>query len=336
MNILVTGGSGHVGRGVATRLVNSGHAVRVLDWRIGDQRLAGAEYVEGDITHFAGLREQVRGMEGIIHLAAVPNPTMASGTEIFQINCWGTYNVFEAAAQEGIRRVACASSINALGYNFGVKSFPIVYFPMDEDHPLFTTDPYSFSKQTIESIAAYYWRRDGISSTCLRMPFVVAFDDRFAWAKEMVTAYRNVVSGLLSFPEAQQRVWLEKIFARLAQERRERFFEKPWDPARLPAFDPVFLAGFGYTDFWSIIAVEDAAQAFEKSLLAEYEGSHPLFVSQRENTVGVESEALLRLFYPEVTKRTRPIPGAGTLLSYDRAAQLIGFEPEVVVRERLA
>jgi nucleoside-diphosphate-sugar epimerase len=261
---------------------------------------------------------------------------MGSGTEIFRINTQGTYNVFEAAAAEGLCRVTCASSINALGYNFGVKSFPIEYFPVDEDHPVFTSDPYSFSKETVEAIAAYYWRRDGISSTSLRMPFVFAFDERFAWAKEMVKAYQRVVGDLLAFPEDQQQEWLGRIFARLAEQRQGRIFEKPFDPEMFQGFDPVFLAGFGYTDFWSIIAVEDAAQAFEKSLLAEFEGSHPLFVSQRENTVGLESEALLRLFYPEVTRRRRPIPGAGTLLSYDRAAQLIGFEPQFVVRERLA
>ncbi len=54
-----------------------------------------------------------------------------------------------------------ASSINALGFNFGIKSFPIQYFPLDEAHPSFTTDAYSFSKQIIEEVAAYYWRQGG-------------------------------------------------------------------------------------------------------------------------------------------------------------------------------
>jgi nucleoside-diphosphate-sugar epimerase len=339
MKILVTGGTGGVGRGVVTRLVNSGHVVRVVDLRADPQnRLPGAEYVTCDITRFDDLREQVRGMEGIIHLAAYPYPAAAPGPEIYRVNCWGTYNVYEAAAQEGIRRVSCASSINALGFNYGIKSFPIEYFPIDEAHPIFTTDPYSFSKQTIESIADYYWRREGISSTSLRMPFVFAYDERVPWMKEMkgmLDTYQRVMAELIASPAEKQRAWLDKIFANLAEMRRTRATEKPWNDEPPPEFDPSQIAGFGYTDFWSIITVEDAAQAFEKSLLADFEGSHPLFVTQRDNNPGIDSETLLKLFFPAVTARKKPIPGATTLVSYDRATALIGYAPEHTVGEHI-
>ncbi len=63
-----------------------------------------------------------------------------------------------------------ASSINALGFNYGIKSFPIRYLPVDEDHPTFTTDPYSFSKQILEEIGAYYGRREGISRCSCACP----------------------------------------------------------------------------------------------------------------------------------------------------------------------
>jgi nucleoside-diphosphate-sugar epimerase len=69
-----------------------------------------------------------------------------------------------------------ASSINALGYYFGKVQFPILYFPVDEEHPTFTTDSYSFSKQIVEQIAAYYHRREGIDSVCLRLPAVLSRD----------------------------------------------------------------------------------------------------------------------------------------------------------------
>ena len=337
MKIMVTGGAGQVGRGVVARLVNHGHDVRAVDLHTDKERIAGAQYVEGDITRFEDAREQVRGMDAVIHLAAHAHPGAASGVEIFRVNCVSTYNVFEAAAQEGIRRVSAASSINALGYNFGVKSFPIEYFPMDEAHPTLATDPYSFSKQTTESIAEYYWQRDGISSTCLRMPSVFSLNGRFPWMKQLVQSLQGAIGELLASPPEKQREWLDKINARLAESRRDRAFEIPWEKRmRGGPPDPVFLAGFGYTDFWSIIDVDDAAQAFEKSLLADFEGSHALFVSQRENSIGAESEALARLFYPQVTARRRPVSGAATLLSYDRAAALIGFEPQIIVRDRLA
>lgn len=335
MKILVTGGSGGIGSVLAARLVRNGHTVRVADWKQAETTLPGVETILCDVADFDQVRAAARGMEGIAHLAAYPNPAMASGPETFRVNALGTYNVFEAAAQEGIRRVAQASSINAFGNGYGVHDVPLRYFPIDEAHPTYTSDPYSFSKETAESIAAYYWRREGISSTSLRMPFVVTFDERFMHMSRGVGLFRQALNDLLTAPPARQREWVGKIRAWNAKMRSERMGEKPWSGGPPDDFDPEMMAGFGVNDFWAILAVEDAAQAFEKSLLAHFEGSHPLFISQRENSNGVESEALLRVFYPEISARKRAIPGASTILSYDRARQLIGYEPEVLIRERL-
>jgi nucleoside-diphosphate-sugar epimerase len=338
MKILVTGGSGNVGRGVVRRLADHGHAVRVVDWRVQDPQ-PGIEYVECDITQFGALREQARGQEAVVHLAAYAFPGAASGPEIFRVNCAGTYNVFEAAAVEGIRRVACASSINALGYNFGVKSFPIRYFPVDEDHPTSTTDPYSFSKQTTEAIAAYYWRRDGISSALLRMPFVYTLNEEMNYFTNLyLEGVQRFIDHFVTLPAGERAAQVDALKARLEQRRATRVWEQPvegsWDEA-VDFNDPAMMAFFGYTDFWSILSVEDAAQAFEKSVLAGFEGSHPLLLSERENASGIESETLLSIFYPEVPERRRPIPGKATLLSYERARQLIGFEPERSLRQQL-
>jgi nucleoside-diphosphate-sugar epimerase len=335
MKILVTGGTGSIGKFVTARLVKSGHEVRAADLKPVVNPVAGVEYVKCDITVYDQVCDAVRGMEGIAHLAAYPNPSLAPGPEIFRVNCWGTYNIFEAAAREGIRRVAQASSINALGNGYGVHSIPLKYFPIDEEHPIYTSDPYSFSKETVESIAAYYWRREGVVSTSLRMPFVAVFDERFLFMSKMVAKFRQALHELLNAPPGKQREWMDKIHAGTAKMRAERMGEKPWSREFTPGeIDLEMMASFGYNDFWGIVAVEDAAQAFEKSLLVEFEGSHPLFINQCENSTGEESEALLRVFYPEVTERKRTIPGAGSIVSYDRAKELIGYEPEVLVRER--
>ena len=340
MKILVTGGTGHVGRAVVTRLVRNGHQVKVIDRRLGE-RIDGAEYVECDITDFKSLREQVRGQEAIAHLAAIPYPGGASGDEIFRINCAGTFNVFEATAAEGIRRMACASSINALGYNFGVKGFPIQYFPIDEEHPSFTTDPYSFSKQINEAISAYYWRREGISSTCLRMPGVYGMTEESRWmGREFFTRYRDAFAGLMSLAVAERETRVRQLLSERDAMRAQRFAEKSWGERRrrgeaLNFNDPSMLIRFGYTDFWAIISTEDAAQAFEKSLLADYEGSHPLYVNETQNFTSIESETLAQLFFPEVKDRKRPLPGAACLVSFEKARQLIGFEPEYLLGDRL-
>jgi len=332
MKILVTGGIGNVGRTLVAQLVQHGHQVKVVD-RHEPVEIAGAEYARCDITDFAALRVQVRGQEGIIHLAGIPHPGGVPGPEIFRINCTGTYNVYEAAALEGIKRVACASSINAFGFNFGIKSFPIRYLPIDEDHPGFTTDPYSFSKQTVEEIAAYYWRREGITSACLRLPWVFERTEALlAMAKQFLDYYRKGFADLLALPQEEREERIRQAIHMLDERRALRLSEKPWDEndhGPQDDFDPEMMLLFGYTDFFSLISAEDSAQAFEKALLADYTGSHALYVSAAENTTGMDAEVLARIFYPEVTARSRPLVGKESLVSYDRARQLLGFKPEI-------
>jgi nucleoside-diphosphate-sugar epimerase len=338
MNILVTGGAGNVGKGVVAHLIQQEHQVRVIDRKI-EGKQDGVEYAACDITDYDVVREQVRGMQGIIHLAAYPYPGAAPGPELFRVNATGTYNVFEAAAAEGIRRVTCASSINAFGFNFGVKEFPIHYFPIDEAHPTFTSDPYSFSKGITEEIAAYYWRRDEISSTCLRMPWVYSITPEWVdMGKTFLQQYEAGMREFLALPTAEQAQRVQAFKADLVKQRALRLAEKPFAPDghnEEEYQDPSLMVFFGYSDFWAVISVDDTARAFEQSLLAEYEGSHPLFIAERENSTGIDSEALLRILFPEVTTRRRSIAGNSSIISYDKARDLIGFEPRYILRERM-
>jgi nucleoside-diphosphate-sugar epimerase len=314
--------------------------VKVVD-RHAPVEIAGAEYVQCDINDFKALRDQVRGQEGIVHLAGIPYPGGAPGEEIFLINCAGTYNIFEAAALEGIKRVSCASSINAFGFNFGIKPFPIRYFPIDEAHPGVTTDPYSFSKQILEEIAAYYWRREGISSISLRMPWVYEITSELDWWGKKAFGYiHKCYDDLLSLPLAERQQTALSMVKELDDKRALRLNEKPWVP-EVPAeneefeFKEEWFTLWGYTDFWSVISANDAAQAFEQGLLVDYEGSHPLFVCEAQNMLGIPAETLAQLFYPQVTARSRPLVGNEPLLSADRARKLLGFEPAFSMHQAL-
>lgn len=332
MNILVTGGLGGVGRAVVQRLLNHGHTVRSFD-RSTNNPIAGAECIAGDLTDFNAVRESVRGCDAVIHLAALVYPGAAPAPELFHINAGGTFNVYEAAAQEGIKRVASASSINALGFNFGVRSFPIQTFPLDEAHPSFTTDVYSFSKRTVEEIAGYYWRRDGIAGVQLRLPFVYSSMPGFReMLRQFIGEVKLSLDGLMQIPEAELREKAQHARAEREKLQASRAFEKPWqdnEPPDAPrgAFDPMMIVAGGYTDFWTSISAEDAAQAFEKGVTAGYEGSHPLYVCEVENSVGLPSALLARTFFPE-SKIARPLLGCESLVSFARATKLIGYAPE--------
>ena len=163
MFIIVTGGIGHIGCATVESLLQQGHSVRVLDrTAVADiesdvqETIKDADYTKVDITDFDSLEPHFDGADAVVHLAVLTYPGAGLEHDIFRINANGTFNIYRAAANAGIRRVVCASSINALGYNYGIKSFNIQYFPIDEEHPPFTTDPYSFSKGIVEEISAYF------------------------------------------------------------------------------------------------------------------------------------------------------------------------------------
>ena len=337
MNILVTGGKGAVGAPLVARLVRSGQRVTVLDRSAaavpaGAHGAAGAEYIQCDVNDYAALLPHFTGIEAVIHLAAIPNPGGAAAEEIFRINCSGTFNVYTAAAAAGIQRVVTASSINHLGYYYGVRDFPLRYFPIDEEHPNFTTDAYSFSKQVTEQIADYFWRRDGISSVCLRLPGVYPnLPDVPHHVRQWIERARQSLRAFMELPEAERQAQLAQLLEHSKELRTRRIMEIPWDRWQeigYNPFDPQNGLLSSRANFWASINAEDSAQAFEKAALAPLEGSHALFVNDDHNNTGLPSEELLHAFFPDVTRRTRPLVGSESLVSIEKARALIGFEPE--------
>jgi nucleoside-diphosphate-sugar epimerase len=329
MRILVTGGTGTVGRMAVARLVEHGHEVTVIGRRAG-MEMKGAAYKVCDIVDFACLTECVKGMEGIVHLAAIPNPSMGTSEDIFHANCTGTFNVYQAAAKAGIKRIISASSINALGFNFGAKRFPLRYFPMDEEHPSFTTDPYSFSKQIMEETGAYFWRREGISSLFLRLPGVYELTpEREEHMRAFRTAARQQYEELLVIPEAQRLEIVAGIIAQHDELRAQRAFEMSdnWPKLRELPYARVM---FGYSNFWVSIDARDSAQCIEKGLLADFEGSHPVYVNDDHNSAGIPTQTLVEWFYPDVPLK-HPLVGTEMLVSIDKVRDLVGFAPEYSV-----
>ena len=178
--------------------------------------------------------------------------------------------MYQAAAESGIKRVVTASSINAFGFNFGIKDFVVQYLPIDEEHPTFTTDPYSFSKQVTEDIAAYYWRREGISGVCLRLPAVI--DTTSGWAAWRV-GVRQETEALFRLLHQKEKTagvkHLQDVFALLQKTREQRLNESPSFRSLPRTADALIM--IGYTNFWTGLDTRDTAQALEKGVLADYE-----------------------------------------------------------------
>jgi nucleoside-diphosphate-sugar epimerase len=211
------------------------------------------------------------------------------------------------------------------------------YFPIDEEHPTFTTDPYSFSKEVIEDVGAYYWRRDGITSVALRLPGVRRQEHAASQEqRRAVGQARAVLDKVAALPRAERLERLAAARKKTMEYRRQRPLEyganergvRPQDFADDPFSRMYMGARF---NFWACVDERDSAQAVQKSLAAEYEGSHVLFINDSHNWLLYDTNALLDLFYPEVPQRKRPIQGTESLVSIDKARGLIGFEPEYSV-----
>jgi hypothetical protein len=336
MQILLTGGSGSVGKSVVDRLVNHGYRVRVIG-RKTDVQIEGAEYQSCDITDFPHLRETIRGCEAVVHLAAIPNPGMAKPQGVFEANCQGTFNVYQAAAEEGIKRIVQASSINAAGQFYGVKPAPLHYLPMDEEHPVFSTDAYSFSKHVIEEIGDYFWRREGISSVAYRLPYVAPPSYHEAVIQNRIRI-QNLVDGLLKHSVDERQAWFENAWNAYNDFRSRRPFETSGYARQYVSELPedtknAFMAMGWRVNFYTVLDERDSAQAIEKGLTANFEGSHTLFINDSKNWTGVPSKDLAALFYADVNAFKHPLAGTESLVSIEAARRLIQFEPEYSFEE---
>jgi len=174
MRIVVTGASGKVGRYVLDEL-HGRHDLVAFDVR--EPARADVAYVKGDVTNLEHCRRGLEGAEVVIHLAAIPNPLNDPAERIMRINALGTFNVVEAAASAGVRRVVTASTDSALGFVFRKRDFLPDYLPIDEDHPLRPQDPYGLSKLLCEEICKSYTRGVGLETVCVRICRVIFPDE---------------------------------------------------------------------------------------------------------------------------------------------------------------
>ena len=160
--VVVTGGSGKVGRACVEDLLAHGYEVVNVD--TVPPAVENCPFVQADLTDFGQALEilsevddRLRDIEALVHLAAIPAPGRNPNAVIFKVNTLSTYNVFEAARRLGIRNVAWASSETVLGIPFDT---PPPYAPVDEGYPARPESAYSLSKLLGEEMAKQFCRWD--------------------------------------------------------------------------------------------------------------------------------------------------------------------------------
>jgi nucleoside-diphosphate-sugar epimerase len=115
--VLVTGGTGFIGRHLVPRLRTAGASVRVLVRKADGARAPAAEveWVLGDLTDEASLREAVRGCQVVIHMAALLGDKFEPRSRFREVNVQGTRSLAEAALRSGVERFIHVSSVWAYG-----------------------------------------------------------------------------------------------------------------------------------------------------------------------------------------------------------------------------
>jgi nucleoside-diphosphate-sugar epimerase len=167
--IIVTGGSGKVGRACVKDLMEHGYKVASIDLvrppgMSNPPKPTDVNFTRADITDFGDVMAAFSGINwrvdepvtGIVHLGAIASPGEAPDHVIFEVNTVSTYNVFEAARRLNIRNVVWASSETVYGipYPGGPQ-----YVPVDEEleQPQWS---YSLSKLMGEKLAEQFARWD--------------------------------------------------------------------------------------------------------------------------------------------------------------------------------
>ena len=174
-NILITGADGFIGSHLTEHLVNEGYEVRAFvyynsfnsnGWldSISPEIKNKIEFFSGDIRDPNGVREAMKGIDIVFHLAALIAIPFSyhSPDSYIDTNVKGTLNILHAARDNNVSRVIVTSTSEV----YGTAQF----VPITELHPKQPQSPYSASKIGADAIADSFYRSFNLPVTIVR-PF---------------------------------------------------------------------------------------------------------------------------------------------------------------------
>lgn len=168
--VLVTGGAGFIGSHLVDALLEKGASVTVIDNLSGglrDNVNKGAKFIYGDIRDSKTIRECLKNIDVVYHLAADATTKESSmgwrdPVHDMHINAEGTLNIFRSIADLDLNvRVVYTSSAAVYGEP--------QYIPVDEEHPTNPVSPYGISKLSGEKYAFAHFKEFGIKSISARI-----------------------------------------------------------------------------------------------------------------------------------------------------------------------
>ncbi|MFA5366018.1 MAG: SDR family oxidoreductase [Candidatus Bathyarchaeia archaeon] len=168
--ILVTGGAGFIGSHIVDRLISEDTKVRVLDnLSTGEKKniiqhitKKKCQFIEGDIQDFETVKKATKGVDAVIHQAALVSVTRSVEDPILSnnINVKGSLNLLKAALDQNVKRFVYASSCAVYG---DTKKLP-----NKENTPAKPLSPYAADKLAVEYYAKVFHELYGLETVCLR------------------------------------------------------------------------------------------------------------------------------------------------------------------------
>jgi nucleoside-diphosphate-sugar epimerase len=168
--ILVTGGAGFIGSHIVDRLLEEEFKVRVLDnLSTGEkknlaqhQNKKNFHFIEGDIRNLELVKKAVRGVDAVIHEAALVSVTRSVEDPLLsnEINVTGTLNLLKACVDANIKRFVLASSCAVYGDTETLPNHEkLVPQPLS---------PYAVDKLAAENYAKVFHNVYGLETVSLR------------------------------------------------------------------------------------------------------------------------------------------------------------------------
>lgn len=161
--VLVTGADGFIGSHLTEQLVKAGYPVKAFVFYNSFGRRGWLdtlpvdiqkeiEFFSGDIRDPNGVREAVKDVDGIFHLAALIAIPFSyhSPDSYVDTNIKGTLNVLQAARASETSRILVTSTSEVYG--------TAQYVPIDEKHPYQGQSPYSATKIGADRLAESFYR----------------------------------------------------------------------------------------------------------------------------------------------------------------------------------
>ncbi|WP_248923950.1 NAD-dependent epimerase/dehydratase family protein [Paenibacillus hamazuiensis] len=296
-NVLVTGGSGRLGRYVIEYLLERNYRVTGFDCAAPDAAdyPAGVPFVKGDLTDPGDCMRAVSlsEAEAIVHLAAIPYDTdlhpgqsriqRLPEDETMKVNTMGTYYLMDAARRfKHVKTVVMASSYYTLGLGRRISGTPfqVDYLPIDEDHPNRPEDTYALSKMIGEEILKTYSRAYGIRTVAFRLQGI-------DWPSR----------------------------------KSDYKYGDALEPRTVPKGGPV-VTTYQYLD------PRDAAQAFQLAIEAEHLEPFEAFYLLTDSRHSEETKHFAAKVWPELKEMAAHLEGTEGIITCKKLREKLGYEPK--------